>query len=213
MTREGNGISQSILACAALAAACLAGCADKGPAVFEKVAIDKLHTVAVLPLQSPQDSSAGAVASGMLLEHLAALRKPSLTPTEPPILWRLGEGTLSDRLSPLSDEQALRIAKDMGADAVLVGTMTYSVQLAAAGKMPADVERGPMKDLDFQRDFAARQATAAVSLQLLSVPDNRAVYAHSASANGEGGVQLLKDTTAAAIEPLERYLRQSRPGK
>ena len=202
----------AVLGAGALLALALAGCGGKAPAVMEKMAIDRLHTVVVLPLQSPQDAGAGPVVSGMLLEQLAALRKPGLSAVEPPVLWRLGTGPLADRSAPVGDQQALRIARDMGADAVLTGMVTYAVQLVAGRKMPAEME-GPMKDMDFQRDFAARRATAAVNVQLLSVADNRAVYAHSGAAGGDGGLQVLRDAADAAIAPLERYLRQSRPSK
>ena len=194
-----------ILAAGVLAASGAGGCAAKGPAVFDKPAIDNIHALAVPPLQSPQDPSAGALVSGMLGVRLQSARLPELSVIEPPGLWRLGGGPAG----AMTDEDALRIAREMGADAVLTGTVTYGVAFVADSTTPRAM-RESMKARDFQRDFGARKATTSVNLRILSVKANRAVYAHTGAAGGGEGSELLTKAVQAALKPFEDYVRTSR---
>ncbi len=194
-----------ILAAGLLAASVAGGCAAKGPAVFDKPAIDNIHALAVPPLQSPQDPSAGALVSGMIGVRLQSARLPELSVIEPPVLWRLGGGPAG----AMTDEDALRIAREMGADAVLTGTVTYGVAFVADSTTPRAM-RESMKARDFQRDFGARKATTSVNLRILSVKANRAVYAHTGAAGGGEGSELLAKAVQAALKPFEDYVRTSR---
>ena len=182
-----------------------AGCGGQGPAVFDKPAIDNIHTLAVPPLQSPQDPSAGPLAAGMIAVRLQSARLPKLSVVEPPVLWRLQEGARQ----AITDEAAMRIAREMGADAVLTGTVTYGVRFVADGTTPRAM-RESMKAAAFQRDFGARKATASVNLRILSVKANRAVYAHTGTAGGGEGSELLVKAVQAALKPFQDYVRTSR---
>jgi hypothetical protein len=194
-----------ILAAGLVAASLAGGCAGKGPAVFDKPAIDDIRALAVPPLQSPQDPSAGPLVSGMIAVRLQSARLPKLSVVEPPVLWRLQEGARQ----AVTDEAAMRIAREMGADAVLTGTVTYGVRFVADRTTPRAM-RESMKARDFQRDFGARKATASVSLRILSVKANRAVYAHTGTAGGAEGSELLVKAVQAALKPFQDYVRTSR---
>lgn len=191
----------------AAAAVLFAGCAPKRPAIFDTQGMDEIHTLLVVPLQSPQDSSAGPIVSGLVSARLQSGRLPKLSILEPPVLWRLaGPGAGS---KGLADEEAVRIAREMGADAVLTGTVTYGVKLAMPADLPVAM-RESMKDMKFQQDFAARQGSASVNLRILSIKANRPVYAHSGASGGAGGAEVLRQAYEAALKPFEDYIRTSR---
>ena len=194
-----------VVAAGLLALSVAGGCGGKGPAVFDKPAIDDIRALAVPPLQSPQDPSAGPLASGMIAVRLQSSRLPKLSVVEPPVLWRLAEA----QTGAMTDEDALRVAREMGADAILTGTVTYGVAFVADSTTPRAM-RESMKAADFQRDFGARKATASVSLRILSVQANRAVYAHTGAAGGAEGSELLGKAVQAALKPFEDYVRTSR---
>jgi len=192
-----------------LAAVACAGCAEKLPAVFDKTGIDGIGTLLIVPLQSAADPSAGPVVSGMLTTRLRAAKLPKLTIVVPPQIWRLDPKGPANGAQVMTDDEAKRIARDMAADAVLTGTVTYSVKLATAQNMPGSMEES-MKDIDFQQDFAARQATATVNLRILSIKANRAVYAHGGTAGGTQSSEHLMQAAQEALKPFEDYVRASR---
>ncbi len=183
-----------------------AGCAPKPPTVFDKPAIDQIHKLLVVPLQSPAEKSAGTIVSGMIAAQLQGQRLAKFTVVEPPALWRLRAAQPGP--PALQDEVAVKVARDMGADAVLAGTAAYSIELAGGGKPRA--ARGSVKAEEYQRCFAARKGVASISVRILSASAGRAVYAHSAPTKGLGSSKLLADGAAKALQPLVEYLRSSR---
>jgi hypothetical protein len=196
------------LSCAfAAALAMCVGCAEKKPAIFDTRGMDQIHTLLVVPLQSPQDASAGPVVSGMIGVKLQSQRLPKLSVLEPPVLWRVAASQAG--AAGLKDEEAVQVAREMGADAVLTGTVTYGVKMATPGDLPGAM-RESMKDVNFQQDFAARQGSASVNIRIVSLSANRPVYAHSGTAGGAGGTDVLRQAYEAALKPFEDYIRNSR---
>ncbi len=189
-----------------------AGCAEKKLAIFDKPAIDEVHTLVIIPFQSPQDASAGPVVSGLVGVHLESSRLVELSVLEAPVLWRLTAADSPATAAAISDEAAMRIAREMGADAVLTGTVTYSIQYATPGNMPAGM-KSSMKGGDFQRKFAVRKGTVSVNLRILSIKANRAIYSHTGSAGGPAQSTLLSKAFRIALKPFEDYVRSSREKK
>jgi len=184
-------------------------CAGCGPKldVFDKAAINKIGNLLIVPLASPQERGAGPTASGMLLTRLRAANHPRLQVVSSPALWRIRHdgGEIPQQL--LARKQALELAREMGADAVLTGSADYSLRFAFSRDVPEAVRK--MKGSATSR-FATSHGTASVELRLIRVADDRDVYVNRGSAKGHENSKVLSSAIAAAIKPLEAHLG-SRP--
>ena len=188
------------------AAALAAGCAPKPLAVFDKPAIDGIHSLVVTPLTS-SDPSVGPIISGDVAAKLLSPAVKGLAVMQSPVLWRLAGD--APRAKGLSDAGALALARAMGADAVLIGRVGYVVELVKDEEMPAALSKDREGGV-FMRDFAARTGEVSVTLRILSVQAGRAVYQHSAQAKGAGEGGVLTQAAQDALKPFEQYLRSTR---
>lgn len=182
-------------------------CVGCGPkiAVFEKAAIDEVRTVLVAPPFSPQEATAGPIVAGMLATRFRTARYARLEVVVPPALWRLrsDRGQPAGRLA--SRQEALQMAAQADADAILTGTINYSINLVFSSNLPAAIRN--MKASEFKNKFGTRYATAWVKLALVSTKDNRDLYVHTGQAKGLDDSKLITDAVQAAIKPLEDHLK------
>ncbi len=180
------------------------GCEDP-PAVFDKIAFERVHTLMVLPLQSPQDPSVGPIASGMVIEELSLDRPKDWTVSDAPVLWRLA-GEKVDQAGRLSDDEAIKIARFAGVDAVLLGTATYTITITTDRKLPRNLQE-KMKIGDFQQHFGRRSCATSINLRILSVAENRAIYSNTAQGNGGAESALLRKVVRNVLGPLRNLLQ------
>jgi hypothetical protein len=179
------------------------GCGPK-ITVFDKAAIDEVRTVLVVPFLSPHEATAGPIVAGMVATRLRTQPPPKLEIVVPPALWRLR----NDRGQPpgqlVSRQDALRMAEDARADAFLVGTVNYSINLVFASSLPAAIRN--MKASEFKNKFATRHATAWVKVTLVSTKDDRDLYVHTGQAKGPDDSKLMAAALEAAVKPLQEHL-------
>ena len=180
------------------------GCEDP-PAVFDKIAFERVHTLMVLPLQSSQDPSAGPIASGMVIEELSLDRPKDWTVCDAPVLWRLAGGK-GAQTGGLSDDEAMKIARFAGVDAVLLGTATHAVTITTDGKLPRNLQEN-MRTEDFQQHFGRRSCATSINLRILSVAENRAIYSNTAQGNGGAESALLRKVVRNVLAPLRNQLK------
>ncbi|HDY65376.1 MAG TPA: hypothetical protein ENH84_03975 [Phycisphaerae bacterium] len=200
MTRNTGYILWLLL----MAAWFASGCEDP-PAVFDKIAFERVHTLMVLPLQSPQDPSVGPIASGMVIEELSLDRPKDWTVCDAPVLWRLA-GEKVDQAGGLSDDEAIKIASFAGVDAILLGTATYTITITTDRKLPRNLQE-KMKIGDFQQHFGQRSCATSINLRILSVAENRAIYSNTAQGNGGAESALLRKVVRNVLAPLRNLLQ------
>lgn len=189
------------VAVAALAMLC-AGCPQ--PKVFDKAAIDKLRTVLVVPLSAPNEASAGPLASGRLAQRLRTPRYKNLDILVPPALWRLRHSSGQVPKQLLTRQDALAIAREMNADAMLTGTAGYAIARTFPSFLPKAINT--LKDSELRDKFAIRSAGVSVQLRLVSVTQDRNLYVYHGRAAGDDDTQLLSKALDHAIKPLEQHL-------
>lgn len=190
------------------ASACL-GCGDGSELVLETRAIDRIHTLVVVPLAGQGDASVGPVLSGLMVARLEGLRRDQLSVVEAPALWRLAATPTSQ--PPLDDQAALELARKMGAQAVLTGSVVYTCQLDASGvKYVPKAGKDELERVEFLKNFAVRKGQIKVDVRLLLADGGQAVYVGSASKHGQCDAELLQSAAQKAVEPLEKYLEKSR---
>ena len=200
-----RGLNKIVPAMAVLAVLC-AGCEPK-PSVFDMAAIDSVHKLLVLPLASSHDPSAGPITSGMISARLATARYERLHVFEAPALWRLAGGNPG----PIPEATTVQIARQMGTQAALTGAVGYTVALDKNINYPG-VALAKMDPMARKRlsDFAARKGDIQVQLRIISAATGKEIYVHSAKADGPGESRLIRKAVQKALEPLERYLRDSK---
>ena len=181
------------------------GCAEKELPVFDKPAIDEVRTLLVVPLQSPPESGAGAIASGIVASRLLWARYPNLTIVEAPVFYRL---VAVPGGSPC-DEDALRLGREMGADAVVTGSVAFAPDVPTEASPPRGMSKS-LKDSKAYEDSVPRTGSASLDVRILSVKSSRPIYANSASAKGAAGAEIFAKACEAALEPLEKHLLKSR---
>ena len=200
-----RGLNRIVLALAALVVLCV-GCEPK-PAVFDMAAIDGVHKLLVFPLASSHDPSAGPITSGMISARLETARYERFHVVEAPALWRLA----GDSPGEVSPATAAQIARQMGAQAALTGAVGYTIALDKIGNYPgAEITKKDPMAKQRLRDFAARRGDIQVRLRIISAATGKDIYVHSAKAEGLGESKLIRKAAEKALEPLERYLRDSK---
>jgi len=195
-----------VLLVALAASVCFGGCATVKPVVFDKASLAKVHKLMIVPMQTSLDSSTGPIVAEMAAERLqmqtaghhdfAILMAPSL--------WRLKPGAAA---AP-SDRQAVELARKVGAQAVLTGTVGYSVTLSDPKGLPTAAGKG----VSFARHFALRRGSGSIQLRMLRTEDGLAIYNHTALAKtalaiGRANDQALSEALAQTMGPLETYLK------
>jgi hypothetical protein len=183
------------------------GCAEKEPAVFDRAGMDGMDRVLVLPIRCPQDAGVGQIISGLISARLQEARYPRLSVVESPVLHRL-VSTLPATSGDISPDAATRIARGMGADAVLVGVASFGTELPTASNVPKGMEKAA--GAERTKGFLPLGASVSLDVQIISTKTNRLVYAHAASAKGSPGAEMLSGAIEKALEPLEKYMRSSR---
>ena len=191
----------------ALAAAiCFGGCAPVKPAVFDKASIAKVHKLMVVPMQTSLDGATGPIVAEMAAERLQVqtARHHDFTILIAPSLWRLKPGAAA---AP-TDRQAVELARKVGAQAVLTGTVGYSVTLSDPKGLPSAAGKG----VSFARHFALRSGSGSIQLRILRTEDSMTIYNHSALAKtamtkGHANDQALSEALTRAMGPLETYLK------
>lgn len=189
-----------------LAVVCI-GCEPK-PTVFDVSAIDKIESLAVLPLRSDSDPSAGAILAGLLGTRLEKGRWDRLAIVEAPVLWRLvaeaGGGAAPDAA------RAADIARQMGATAALTGTVGYTSEPDPdASKLPG-MKREQTKSVQFLRNFALRKGQTNVKVQIVSADGGNVIYEHTSLEEGLSEATQLRKAVEKVILPLERHLQNTR---
>lgn len=188
-------------AVAAMALLC-GGCPE--PKVFDKAAINQLRSVVVMPLSAPNQSSAGPLASGRLAQRLRTPRYKNLEILVPPALWRLRHSSGRPPNQLLTRQDALAVAREMNADAVLTGTAGYAIARTFPSDLPAGISA--LKNPELRDKFAVRSAGVSVILRLVSVRQNRDLYVYHGKAAGADDTQLLTVAIDKAVKPLEQHL-------
>ena len=186
----------------------IGGC-EKPPAIFDEAALWQMESLMILPLQSPQDPSAGPIAGGMIIEELSLDRVAYFTVREAPALWRLTRQDVGS-VGRVSEAEAKRRARLSGADAILIGTLSHLLTIAEDDSLPKGM-RKQMKIGDFQRHFGQPQAATTINLQILSVSENRTIYSHSFHANSGAESQLLRKVVVEVLAPLRKLLKKRPP--
>jgi len=181
------------------AAAGLGGCVKPKPAVLDKASVAKVHKLVVVPMLTSQEPSTGPIAAGMASERLQMGGYDDFTILLAPSLWRLKPAAPAT----LSDAQAVELARKMGAQAVLTGTVGYAVTLSNQGKGPSAADKG----LALKRYFGLRSGSGSVQVRMLWAENGLAVYVHTASATGPADDAALAAALAEAMGPLETYLK------
>ena len=183
------------------AAACFGGCAGPKPAVFDKASIAKVHKLMVVPMQTSLDPSTGPIVAEMATErlHVQMAGRDDFAVLMAPSLWRLTPGAAA----ALTDRQALELAGKVGAQAVLTGTVGYSVTLSDKKGMPSAAGKG----VEFASHFALRRGAGSIQLRMLRTEDGMTIYNHTALAKGRANDRALSEALARAIGPLETYLK------
>lgn len=200
-----RGLKKIVLTVAGLGLLC-AGCEPK-PAVLDMAAIDSVHKLLVLPLVSSADPSAGPITSGMISARLATARYERFHVVEAPALWRLAGASPV----PIPEAAAVQIARQMGAHAVLTGAVGYTIALDKHINFPgAEVAKMDPMARQRLRDFAARKGDIQVQLRIISAATGKDIYVHSAKADGLGESKLIRRAAEKVLEPLEKYLRDSK---
>jgi len=192
-----------------LAATACVGCGDGAELVLETRAIDQIHTLVVVPLAGEGDASVGPVLSGLMVSRLEGLRRDQLSVVEAPALWRLAATPTSQ--PPLTDQGALELARKMGAQAVLTGSVVYSCELDAKGvKYVPKAGKDEIEHVEFLKNFAVRKGQIRVDVRVLLADGGRTVFAGLATKEGLCDAELFQSAAQKALEPLERYLEKSR---
>jgi hypothetical protein len=189
---------------ATVSTVCFSGCAGPQPVVFDKASIARVHKLIIVPMQASQEQSTGPIVAELVAERLkiqmaghdnfAILLSPSL--------WRLKQGSPA---SP-TDQQAVELARKAGAQAVLTGTIGYSVKLSDVGRLPSAAGKG----ISFAEHFALRSGEGSLQLRMLRTEDGKTIYDHTAEAKGRTNDQTLSKALAKAIGPLETYLKSAK---
>ena len=182
------------------AASCFGGCAGVKPAVFDKASIAKVHKLVIVPMQTSLDPSTGPIVAEMAAEKLQVQMagRDDFAILMAPSLWRLKPGAAAP-----SDGQAVELARKAGAQAVLTGTVGYSVTLSDPKGLPSAAGKG----VSFARHFALRSGSGSIQLRMLRTEDGMAIYNHTALARGRANDRALSEALGRAIGPLETYLK------
>jgi hypothetical protein len=182
-------------------AICLGGCAPPKPAVFDKASLAKVHKLMIVPLQTSLDRSTGPIVAEMAAERLQVqmAAHDDFAILLAPSLWRLKPGAAA---SP-TDRQAVELARKVGAQAVLTGTVGYSVTLSDPKGLPTAAGKG----VSFARHFALRSGSGSIQLRMLRTEDGMTIYNHTALAKGRANDRALSEALGRAMEPLETYLK------
>ncbi|MDP6634540.1 MAG: hypothetical protein QGG42_06560 [Phycisphaerae bacterium] len=180
---------------------CFCGCAGVKPTVFDKVSLAKVHKLMVVPMQASLDRSTDPIVAEMAAERLQLQMAGSddFAVLIAPSLWRLKPGSGA---SP-TDQQAVKMARKAGAQAVLTGTIGYSVALSDKKGLPSAAGKG----VSFARHFATRRGSGSIQLRMLRTEDGMTIYNHTALARGRANDQALSEALAKAMGPLETYLK------
>ena len=180
---------------------CFGGCAVVKPAVFDKASIAKVHKLMVVPMQTSLAPSTGPIVAEMAAERLQVQMATSddFAILMAPSLWRLKPGSA---VAP-TDRQAVEMARKAGAQAVLTGTVGYSVTLSDKKSLPSTAGKG----VSFARHFALRRGSGSLQLRMLRTEDGMTIYNHTALASGRANDQALSEALAKAMGPLETYLK------
>ncbi len=190
----------------------LGGCGEP-PTVQDETAIRKTRSVLVLPLHSSDKSVSGTVVAGMIGPYLQQKRPGGITVTEAPVLWRLGANP--SQSGELSDDQALDLARKMGVDGVLTGSVD--------GNRYSDPGRKTPMNMSDDEATAARAQTMTtmqprqrvktgpvrVRIRLLSLSSGTVVFDHVAQSNGSNPAIRLHNAMLKAIEPLVKCWNKS----
>ena len=100
----------------------------------------------------------------------------------------------------------------MQAHAVLTGAVGYTIALDnKLNHYPGEAitKMDPMARQRL-RDFAARQGKMQIQLRIISAATGKDIYLHSAKADGLGESRLIRQAAEKVLEPLERYLKDSK---
>jgi hypothetical protein len=183
---------------------CFSGCAGPQPVVFDKTSIARVHKLIIVPMQASQDQSTGPIVAELVAERLKIqlAGRDDFAILLSPSLWRLKQG------SPVSptDQQAVELARKAGAQAVLTGTIEYSVKLSDVGRLPSAAGKG----ISFAEHFALRSGEGSLQLRMLRTEDGKTIYDHTAEAKGRTNDRTLSKALAKAVGPLETYLKSAK---
>jgi hypothetical protein len=189
-------------------AICFGGCAEVKPVVFDKASLAKVHKLMIVPMQTSLDPSTGPIIAEMAAERLQVQMAGSddFAILVAPSLWRLKPGT-----APPTDRQAVELARKTGAQAVLTGTVGYSVTLSDPKGLPTAAGKG----VSFARHFALRSGSGSIQLRMLRTEDGMTIYNHTAlaktvPAKGRANDQALSEALGRAMGPLEIYLKSQK---
>ena len=151
--------------------------------------------------------------AGMIGPYLQQKRPGRITVTEAPILWRLGADP--SQSGELSDDQALDLAREMGVDGVLTGSVD--------GTRDRDPDRKTRMNMSDDEATAAQAQTMTtmqprrrfktdpvrVRIRLLSLSSGTVVFDHAAQSNGSDPAIRLHNAMLKAIEPLVKCWNKS----
>lgn len=176
-----------------LTASCLVGCEEP---VADELAIQNTQSVVVVPFgSSVSDPSAGPIAASVAGTTLQNDLHESVRVRVAPVLWRM---TQPNRLG-LEDAQALQLAKNLGMESVLTGTVTLTLEHEKKGKKPKVLKAGQIPSSSVPR------GEVVVKLRLLSVTAGKCIYEMTGRADGDEPAGRMNSAVDKAVGPLVKF--------
>lgn len=176
-----------------LTAGCLLGCEEP---VADELAIQNTQSVVIVPFRAPEsDPSAGPIAAGATSTTLQKDLHESVRVRIAPVLWRM---TRPEQLG-LDDTEALQLAKDLGVESVLTGSVNLTLEHEKKGKKPKVLKAGQIPS------SSVPDGDVDVKLRLLSVPSGKCIYEMTGRADGDEPAKRMDAAVGKAVAPLVKF--------
>lgn len=170
----------------------LAGCEEP---VADTLAVQKIRSVVVVPFHSSaSDPSAGPVAAGICSAALQRDLGESVRVRVAPVLWRI---TRMQQWS-LDDAEAIQLAKDLGVDSVLTGSVNLTLEPSRTDEQP---ESKALKAA-YVPTRSVPEGQDEVTLRLLSVSSGACIYEMKGRVGGDKPTKRMNEAVNKAIDPL-----------
>ncbi|MBN1555247.1 MAG: hypothetical protein JXA11_10915 [Phycisphaerae bacterium] len=187
--------------CLILTAGCFLGCGEKP--VYDEMAVRNTKSVVVVPFQSPaKDPSGGAIAAGMISSELLKEDLKDLQVRVAPVVWRISHPSEYG----LSDTEAIQLAKTLGVDAVVTGTVNLTLETEKTDYKPKALKAGQVAG------SSTLSGDVVVTLRMVSAESGACIYSMNGKAKGTSPTGRMESATDKAVEPLIGLWKKAQRG-
>lgn len=184
-----------------LSAGLFVGCGEKP--VYDEMAVRKTQSVLVVPfVTSAKDPAGGTIAAGMISRKLMEEDLKDLRVRVTPVTWRMIQPT--PRI--LSDAEAVQMARTLGVDGVVTGTVNLTMETEKPDYKPEALKAGQVPS------SSDPSADLVVTFRLLSTESGACIYSMNGRATGISSGGRMEVAIGQAVDPLIGIWRKAQRG-